>query len=174
MRMMSDYAVPRGCEENVHVLTDLDAPFAESVKSRSCLQFSKPGLAAVFISLCGCLGSLSRTKLPDCSLPGRHRDVQDVEQVFLDTLDAIEEFNEFGCLNCIHEGLAHARRRGIRLGRPETVSEHRDAVARLRARRLSGRAIAKEVGRPSSSVFRIIAKLGRKMRRESGRGRPRA
>ena len=39
------------------------------------------------------------------------------------------------------------------------VNEHRDAVARLRAQGLSGRAIAKELGTSNSNVFRLIADL---------------
>lgn len=78
------------------------------------------------------------------------------DKVFLDTLDAIEEFKRSAATECIHEGLAHARWRGIRLGRPAKVSEHRDAVARLRAQGLTGRAIAKELGLPSSNAFKIL------------------
>ena len=59
----------------------------------------------------------------------------------------------------IHAGLNRARRRGVKLGRPETVSVHRENVARLRARGLTGRAISKELGVPSSSVFKIIGQL---------------
>ena len=41
-----------------------------------------------------------------------------------------------------------------------TLSVHREDVARLRAKGHTGRAIAKELGIPSSSVFKIIAGLG--------------
>ena len=83
-------------------------------------------------------------------------------QAILDTLDAISEFKHSAAVEAIHAGLNRARRRGIRLGRPETVNAHREDVARLRAQGLTGRAIAKELGIPSSTVFKIIGQLGRR------------
>jgi hypothetical protein len=47
-------------------------------------------------------------------------------------------------------------KRGVRLGRPRKMNEHRGDVARLRAQGLSGRAIAKELGVPSANVFKIL------------------
>jgi DNA invertase Pin-like site-specific DNA recombinase len=75
-------------------------------------------------------------------------------KAFLNVLDAIEEFKHAAANESIRAGLAAARKRGVRLGRPETDNAHRGNVARLRARRLTGRAIAKELGipvRPSSN-----------------------
>src|SRR4029077_3365771 len=43
-------------------------------------------------------------------------------------------------------GLAIARARGKTLGRPKTVKIHSSEIARLRARGISGRAIARELG----------------------------
>ena len=51
------------------------------------------------------------------------------------------------------------KRRGVRLGSPETVNAYREDVARLRSQGLSGRAISKELGIPSSTVFKIIGQL---------------
>jgi predicted transcriptional regulator len=48
------------------------------------------------------------------------------------------------------------RHEGFRLGRPTKVNAYRDDVARLRAQGLTGHAIAKELGIPSSSVFQLI------------------
>ena len=81
-------------------------------------------------------------------------------KVFLDALDAIEEFKHSAATERIHEGLDAVKARGVRLGRPETVSVHRENVARLRARGLTGRAIAKELSIPSSTAFKIIGLLG--------------
>jgi DNA invertase Pin-like site-specific DNA recombinase len=80
-------------------------------------------------------------------------------KVFLDTLDAISEFKHSAAVEAIHAGLNRARRRGIRLGRPETVNAHREDVARLRSQGRTGRAIAKELGIRSSTVFKIIGQL---------------
>ena len=71
-------------------------------------------------------------------------------------LDAIEEFKHAAPVESSRAGLAAARKRGIRLGRPQTVNAHRGNVAKLRARGLTGRAIAKELGIPSSTVFKIL------------------
>ena len=62
----------------------------------------------------------------------------------------------------VNAGLAAARKRGVRLGRPRKVmNEYRDGVLRLRAQGLTGRAIAKELGTSNSNVFRLIADLER-------------
>ena len=74
--------------------------------------------------------------------------------MILDTLDAIEDFKREATREGINEGLAHAKARGVRLGRPTKVNAYRDDVARLRARGLTGRAIAKELCIPGSNVFK--------------------
>ena len=70
----------------------------------------------------------------------------------------IAEFKHSAAVDAIHEGLAAAKARGVRLGRPTKVNAYGDDVARLRARGLTGGAIAKELGIPSSSVFKLIKK----------------
>jgi DNA invertase Pin-like site-specific DNA recombinase len=59
----------------------------------------------------------------------------------------------------VNAGNARAKARGVRFGRPVTIEVHRDSVARLRAQGYSGRAIARELGIPSSNVFRLIGNL---------------
>jgi DNA invertase Pin-like site-specific DNA recombinase len=44
-------------------------------------------------------------------------------------------------------------------GRPPTLEEYREEVARLRKGGLSGRAVAKKLGIPSSSVFKLISQI---------------
>ena len=70
--------------------------------------------------------------------------------------DAIEEFKHAAATESIRAGLAAARKRGVRLGRPETVNAHLGDVTRLRAQGLTGRAIAKELGISGSTVFKLI------------------
>ena len=77
-------------------------------------------------------------------------------QVFLKTLDAIEEFKHVATVEAINEGLATAKRRGIKLGRPRTLDAYHGDVARLKAQGLSGRGIARELGLPVGSVFGIL------------------
>ena len=91
-------------------------------------------------------------------IPGRIN-TSEAPQVFLKTLDAISEFKHSAAVEAIHAGLNRARRRGVKLGRPTTVNAHREDVARLRAQGRTGRAIAKELGIPSSTVFKIIGQL---------------
>jgi hypothetical protein len=71
----------------------------------------------------------------------------------------ISEFKHTAATDSIRAGLAAPRKRRIKLGRPQTVNAHRGDVARLRARGLTGRAIAKELGIPSSTAFKIIGQL---------------
>ena len=92
-------------------------------------------------------------------VPGRINTSKASSKAFLNLLDAIEEFKRAAATENIREGLIAARKRGVKLGRPETVSVHRENVARLRARGLTGRAIAKELGLRSSSVFKIIGQF---------------
>jgi DNA invertase Pin-like site-specific DNA recombinase len=79
--------------------------------------------------------------------------------LLLNMLGAIAQFEHSIIVERVNAGLAAARRRGIKLGRPGTLGLHREAVAGLRAQGHTGRAIAKELGIPSSSVFKLIAGL---------------
>jgi DNA invertase Pin-like site-specific DNA recombinase len=83
-------------------------------------------------------------------------------KAFLGVLDAIEEFKRAATVESVRVGLAAARKRGARLGRPRTANAHREDVKRLRARGLTGRAIAKELSIPSSTVFKLIKGTGLK------------
>jgi hypothetical protein len=49
-----------------------------------------------------------------------------------------------------------ARAKGVKLGRRPTLDAHRAEIDRLRKEGYSGRAIAKELGIPSSSPFKLI------------------
>jgi DNA invertase Pin-like site-specific DNA recombinase len=90
-------------------------------------------------------------------IPNQRIDTSKVpRKAFLGMLDAIEEFKRAAMVESIRAGLAAARKRGARLGRPQTVNAHRGDVARLRAQGLTGRAIAKELGIPSSTAFKLI------------------
>ena len=79
--------------------------------------------------------------------------------LLLNVLAAIAQFEHSIIVERVKAGLAAAKARGVKLGRPVTLSDHRENVARLRAKGHTGRTIAKELGIPSSSVFKIMAGL---------------
>jgi DNA invertase Pin-like site-specific DNA recombinase len=56
-------------------------------------------------------------------------------------------------------GLAVAKAKGVKLGRPPTPDVHRAEVARLPSEGLTGQAIARQLGIPSSSAFKLISEL---------------
>jgi DNA invertase Pin-like site-specific DNA recombinase len=71
-------------------------------------------------------------------------------------LAAVAEFERSVIVERINAGLAAARDRGATLGRPRTLDRHRDAVAKLNHRGLSGRKIAAKLNIPVGSVFSVI------------------
>jgi DNA invertase Pin-like site-specific DNA recombinase len=79
----------------------------------------------------------------------------------LQILCAVAEFEREVIRERVNAGLAVARAKGVKLGRPVTLEAHRSEVTRLRRQGHSGRAIAKELGIPSSSVFKLIAEIER-------------
>jgi DNA invertase Pin-like site-specific DNA recombinase len=91
-------------------------------------------------------------------IPGAF-DTSRMGRVFPQMLDAIEEFKHSVTAGAIREGLSAARRRGVKLGRPMSRNAHHEDVARLRARGMTGRAIGRELGIPSSTAFKIISQL---------------
>jgi len=73
-------------------------------------------------------------------------------------LAAVAEFERSVIVERINAGLAAARERGAKLGRPRTLDRHVSAVAKLRRKGLSGRRIAAELDIPVGSVFAILKK----------------
>ena len=76
-------------------------------------------------------------------------------------LAAVAEFERSVIVERINAGLAAARDRGATLGRPRTLHNHRDAVAKLSRRGLSGRKIAVQLNIPAGSVFALMRDLKR-------------
>jgi DNA invertase Pin-like site-specific DNA recombinase len=92
-------------------------------------------------------------------VPGRINTSSVSSKVFLDVLDSIAEFKRVATVEAIREGLAAAKARGTKLGRPRTLDAYREDVARLKAQGLSGRGIARALGLPVGSVFGILRHL---------------
>ena len=78
-------------------------------------------------------------------------------------LAAVAEFERSVIRERINAGLAAAKERGAKLGRPRTLYRHHAAVAKLSRRGLSGRKIAQKLNIPAGSVFAVI-----KAARENG------
>jgi DNA invertase Pin-like site-specific DNA recombinase len=77
----------------------------------------------------------------------------------MNILCAVAEFEHEIIRERVNAGIARAKARGVRFGRPRSIDAHAGCVARLRAQGRTGRAIAKELGIPSSNVFRLIGEL---------------
>jgi DNA invertase Pin-like site-specific DNA recombinase len=73
----------------------------------------------------------------------------------LHILCAVAEFEREIIRERVNAGLAAAKKKGVRLGRPATLDVHRGGIARLRAQGLTCRAIAKELDIPVGSVFQV-------------------
>jgi DNA invertase Pin-like site-specific DNA recombinase len=76
-------------------------------------------------------------------------------------LAAVAEFERSVIRERINAGLAAARERGAKLGRPRTLDRHVPAVAKLSRRGLSGRKIAAKLNIPAGSVFAVLEKVRR-------------
>jgi DNA invertase Pin-like site-specific DNA recombinase len=76
-------------------------------------------------------------------------------------LAAVAEFERGVIVERINAGLAAARERGSKFGRPRTLDRHFDAVATLRSRGLSQRKIASELKIPAGSVSAIVKKVSK-------------
>ena len=77
----------------------------------------------------------------------------------LNVLGAVAEFEREIIRERVNDGIAAAKARGVRFGRPETLNAHRDDIARLRTSGLSCRAVAKELAIPVGSVFQVVREL---------------
>jgi len=73
-------------------------------------------------------------------------------------LAAVAEFERSVIVERINAGLAAARERGAKLGRPRTLDRHIGAVAKLSRSGLSGRKIAAKLNIPAGSVFAVLKK----------------
>lgn len=71
-------------------------------------------------------------------------------------LAAVAEFERSVIVERINAGLAAARERGAKLGRPRTLDRHISSVVKLRRRGFSGRKIAAKLNIPEGSVFAVL------------------
>jgi DNA invertase Pin-like site-specific DNA recombinase len=76
-------------------------------------------------------------------------------------LAAVAEFERSVIVERINAGLAVARQRGAKFGRPRTLDPYISAVAKLRRKGLSERKIAAELEIPAGSVSAIVRNVKR-------------
>lgn len=75
----------------------------------------------------------------------------------LDVLKAVAEFERNLIRERVNSGLAAAKARGVKLGRPATLKQHVAKVKKLKKQGLGVRAIARELGLAPSSVCKIAS-----------------
>jgi DNA invertase Pin-like site-specific DNA recombinase len=80
-------------------------------------------------------------------------------QLQLNILMAIAEFERAIIQERVAAGLRAARANGVRLGRPERLTKHLDAVRALLSSGKSIRTVARELSIPPSSVHKLAKKL---------------
>jgi putative DNA-invertase from lambdoid prophage Rac len=78
----------------------------------------------------------------------------------LGVLMAVAEFERSIIQERVTAGLKAAKARGVKLGRPETLSNHQRAVSALLRAGKGVRQIARELGLPPSSVAKLARSMG--------------
>jgi DNA invertase Pin-like site-specific DNA recombinase len=74
-------------------------------------------------------------------------------------LMAVAEFERSLIVERVRAGQAAARAKGVKFGRPSTLSQHRETVLELLSKGLSCRRIAAKTSIPLGSVFRLSRSL---------------
>jgi DNA invertase Pin-like site-specific DNA recombinase len=74
----------------------------------------------------------------------------------LNVLGAVAEFEREIIRERVNDGIAAAKARGVRFGRPRALDAHRGDIARLRTTGLSCQTIAMQLDIPVGSVFQVI------------------
>src|SRR5262249_35052722 len=98
------------------------------------------------------------TALVACSQGIDTSDSNPAGRLQMHVLAAVAEFERSVIVERINAGLAAARDRGAKLGRPRTLDQYVNAVAKLRQKGLSGRRIAERLNIPAGSVFVVLKK----------------
>jgi len=82
-------------------------------------------------------------------------------QLQLNILMAIAEFERSIIRERVAAGLRAAKEKGVKLGRPETLSRHQEAVQALLSQGLGVRAIARDLGLPLTSAAKLVRRIVR-------------
>jgi DNA invertase Pin-like site-specific DNA recombinase len=153
---LGDYVSQRGWKDVAHVHNAEKLMRAvRAGKVKVVLASNLNGLAPDVSKLVDVLREFVDRKI-GLIIPDRIDTSKMSRRAYLTLLDAIEEFQRSVASENINAGLRAARKRGVKLGRPSSVNAHHADIARLRAQGLSGRAIGKALGIPSSTVFATL------------------
>jgi DNA invertase Pin-like site-specific DNA recombinase len=121
------------------------------------VSFKLDRLGRSLTHLCLLVDEMSRLEIPlICSGQGIDTSTHNpAAKLQLDVLKAVCEFERNLIKDRVNSGLAAARARGVRLGRPATLEKRRDEVMALKKQGQSIRQIAKELKMPAGSVFKL-------------------
>jgi DNA invertase Pin-like site-specific DNA recombinase len=153
---LADYAARRGWED-IHVASDLTMVMraVRAGKVEVLLASGLRGLGRSLSQLAATVRELAERSVGLC-IPSLGIIDAGSRQTLLNTMDCVVESKAAIATERTTHGLARAKRRGVKLGRPRILDGHRGEVARLRAAGMSGREIAKELGVSPRSVFNVL------------------
>lgn len=103
--------------------------------------------------LCSVIEELTRLQVPLLCVA---HDFDTMQEPCAKVMAAMCQFRRSMSTERVVSGLAAARGKGVRLGRPSTLNEHRDDVLELRGQGKGIREIARELKMPVASVFKVI------------------
>jgi DNA invertase Pin-like site-specific DNA recombinase len=153
---LADYAARRGWED-IHVASDLTMVMraVRAGKVEVLLASGLRGLGRSLSQLAATVRELAERGVGLC-IPSLGIVDAGSRQTLLNTMCCVLESRAAIATERTTHGLARAKRRGVKLGRPRILDVHRGEVARLRAAGMSGREIAKELGFSPRSVFNVL------------------
>ena len=121
-----------------------------------CYKLCRLGRSLTHLALI--LDEMNRIKVPlICTSQGIDTSEQNACGSFqIAVLMAVAEFERSIIKERVNSGIAAARAKGVRLGRPATLTARRDEVMALKAQGLGFRKIAKQLDMPISSVAKVV------------------
>ncbi len=130
---------------------------AGKIERLVCFKLDRVGRSLTHLALL--VDEMARLKVPlICTTQGIDTSESNPCGKFqLAVLMAVAEFEREIIKERVNAGLAAARERGVKLGRPGTLAAKRGNVLKLKKRGLGVRAIARELRMPVSSVGKVLS-----------------
>ena len=129
---------------------------AGQIERLVCFKLDRLGRSLTHLAII--LDELNRLNIPlICTSQGIDTSAQNpAGRLQLAVLMAVAEFERGIIRERVMSGLAAAKSRGVRLGRPATLKDRAQDVAKLKAQGLGVCAVARELKMPLSSVSKIF------------------